>query len=105
MVSQAPAIRLADLESITAVQQSAVTRMRAALAPAIAAALALTLSTTASAATITVNSLADTGATGICVLRDAITSANTMTATNGCVAGSGNDAIQFTVTGTEGQNG
>jgi hypothetical protein len=74
--------------------------MRAALAPAIAAALALTLSTTASAATITVNSLADTGATGICVLRDAITSANTMTATNGCVAGSGNDAIQFSVTGT-----
>ena len=101
MVSQAPAIRRAELECTTgAVQKSAFTRMRAALAPAIAAALALTLSTTASAATITVNSLADTGATGICVLRDAITSANTMTATNGCAAGTGNDTIQFSLTGT-----
>ena len=47
------------------------------------------------AATITVNSLADPGAPGICTLRDAITAANTMTATNGCAAGSGNDTINF----------
>ena len=47
------------------------------------------------ATTITVNSLADPGAPGICTLRDAITAANTMTATNGCAAGSGNDTINF----------
>src|ERR1700752_1300574 len=51
-------------------------------------------------ATITVNSLADPGAQGICALRDAITAANTMTATNGCNAGKGHDTIQFSVTGT-----
>jgi CSLREA domain-containing protein len=50
-------------------------------------------------ATITVNSLTDPGAPGICTLRDAITAANTMTATNGCIAGKGNDTIQFSVTG------
>jgi hypothetical protein len=33
-------------------------------------------------------------------LRDAITAANTMTATSGCAAGTGNDTIQFRVTGT-----
>ena len=33
-------------------------------------------------ATITVNSLADPGKPGICALRDAITAANTMTATS-----------------------
>jgi len=49
----------------------------------------------AQAATIIVNSLADPGAPGICALRDAITAANTMTATNGCAAGSGNDTINF----------
>src|SRR6516162_2409950 len=75
-------------------------RMRVALAMVIAVAFALTLSTAASAATIVINSLADTGAKGICVLRDAITAANTMTATNGCTAGTGNDTIQFSVTGT-----
>src|SRR6516162_4838556 len=52
------------------------------------------------AATITVNSLADPGAPGICALRDAITAANTMTTTNGCAAGTGNDAINFSVAGT-----
>jgi len=52
------------------------------------------------AATITVNSLADPGAPGICTLRDAITAANTMTATNGCAAGSGDDTIKFRVMGT-----
>jgi hypothetical protein len=51
-------------------------------------------------ATITVNSLADPGKPGICALRDAITAANTMTATNGCSAGNGNDTIKFSVTGT-----
>jgi hypothetical protein len=71
-----------------------------ALAVVSAAALALMVSTAVEAATITVDSLADTGAPGICVLRDAITAANTMTATNGCVAGTGNDRIQFRVTGT-----
>jgi hypothetical protein len=51
-------------------------------------------------ATITVNSLADPGKPGICALRDAITAANTMTATNGCIAGKGHDTIVFSVTGT-----
>jgi hypothetical protein len=74
--------------------------MRNAFSAGISIAIALTLTATARAATITVNSPADTGATGICVLRDAITAANTMTATNGCPAGSGNDTIQFSVTGT-----
>ena len=54
----------------------------------------------AQAATIIVNSLADPGAPGICALRDAITAANTMTATNGCAAGSGDDTIKFRVMGT-----
>src|SRR6516165_604876 len=54
----------------------------------------------AQAATIMVNSLADPGAPGICALRDAITAANTMTATNGCAPGSGDDTIKFRVTGT-----
>ncbi len=49
----------------------------------------------ARASTITVTSLSDTGAIGICVLRDAITAANSMTATNGCAAGSGTDSIVF----------
>jgi hypothetical protein len=66
----------------------------------IAVAFALTLSTAAHAATITVTSLADSSGTNICILRDAITAANTMTATNGCAAGSGNDTINFSVTGT-----
>jgi hypothetical protein len=88
MVSQAPAIR------------SAVARMRAVLAAAIVVAFALTLSTAAGGATITVNSLADTGVAGMCVLRDAITAANTVAATNGCIAGTGNDTINFSVIGT-----
>jgi hypothetical protein len=75
-------------------------RRLAALCAAVVAILPLALSTTARAATITVNSLADTGASGICVLRDAITAANTMTATNGCAAGTGTNTIQFSLTGT-----
>jgi hypothetical protein len=74
--------------------------MHVALAMLIAVAFALTLSTAARAATIVVNSLADPGAKGICALRDAITAANTKTATNGCKAGTGKDAIRFSVTGT-----
>src|SRR6059058_967977 len=62
--------------------------------------LGVLLSTAVGATTITVNSLADPGTAGICALRDAITAANTMTATNGCAAGTGNDTIQFSVTGT-----
>jgi CSLREA domain-containing protein len=64
--------------------------------------LGLFLGGAARAATITVNSLADPGAPGICTLRDAITAANTMTATNGCNPGSGNDTINFSprMTGT-----
>ncbi|MBV8356374.1 MAG: hypothetical protein JO189_00345, partial [Deltaproteobacteria bacterium] len=106
MAANEPLISPTRLESIAAVQQSAVAgmramlRMRAALVTMIAATFALMLSTAAQAATITVNSLADTGAPGICVLRDAITAANTMSATNGCVAGTGNDTINFSVTGT-----
>ena len=106
MVSQNPAIRPTGLESIIAVQKSAVAgmravlRMRAMLAAAIVVALALTRSATAHAATITVDSLTDTGAVLTCALRDAITAANTMTAMNGCAAGTGNDTIRFSVTGT-----
>jgi predicted outer membrane repeat protein len=62
----------------------------------------LTLGGAAYANTITVNSLSDTGASGICVLRDAISAANTKAAVNGCAAGSGNDVIVFSsgLTGT-----
>lgn len=62
--------------------------------------LGVLVGSAALAATITVNSFADPGAAGTCALRDAITAANTMTATNGCAAGTGNDTIQFSVTGT-----
>jgi CSLREA domain-containing protein len=56
---------------------------------------------TARAATITVTTLSDpTGPSGTCSLRDAITAANTKQATNGCAAGSGNDTINFSLTGT-----
>jgi predicted outer membrane repeat protein len=69
-----------------------------ALLPGVA--LALVVTSAVHAATITVNSLSDNGSTGICVLRDAITAANTKTATNGCTAGAGNDTINFSVIGT-----
>jgi len=55
---------------------------------------------TGRAATITVNTLADpTGPAGTCSLRDAITAANTKTATNNCSAGTGDDTIVFSMTG------
>ncbi|RLC02661.1 MAG: hypothetical protein DRI57_29880, partial [Deltaproteobacteria bacterium] len=48
------------------------------------------------AAEIVVNSILDTtGDAGICTLRDAITSADTDTATGGCAAGSGDDTVTF----------
>jgi hypothetical protein len=68
--------------------------------PIVAMVVALALSTLANAATITVNSLADPGAPGICALRDAITAANSQTKVNGCKAGSGNDTIKLSVSGT-----
>jgi len=49
---------------------------------------------------IIVNTLADTGSVGVCALRDAITAANSQAAVNGCAAGTGNDLITFSVTGT-----
>jgi len=52
------------------------------------------------AATIIVNSLADPGAPGIWALRDAISASNATTITNGCAAGTGNDIVQFSVSGT-----
>lgn len=57
------------------------------------------------AGTITVNSKADIAADdGECTLREAITSANTDTASGAtpgeCVAGSGSDTINFAITGT-----
>jgi CSLREA domain-containing protein len=54
-------------------------------------------SSIAQAATITVNSLANTAANdGVCTLREAITSANNNSAgTTNCTAGSGADTIQF----------
>jgi hypothetical protein len=73
-----------------------------ALCALTAALLSLFVGSTAFAATITVNSLADPGQLGVCALRDAITAANTKTATNGCAAGSRKDTIDFLprITGT-----
>ena len=62
--------------------------------------LAITLSTTARAATIVVNSLADPGAPGICRLAGCDYRSNSRTDVNGCKAGSGNDTINFSVSGT-----
>ena len=87
-------------EQSPVVEMRVLLRMRVVLATVVTVAVALTLSTAARAATIVVNSLLNTGTPGICVLRDAITAANKMTKTNGCAAGTGNDTIQFSVTGT-----
>jgi hypothetical protein len=75
-------------------------RKSAALFATIVATLTIALSTTARAATITVNSLADTIRPGVCMLRNAINAANTKKANNACHAGTGNDTILFSVTGT-----
>jgi CSLREA domain-containing protein len=75
--------------------------VRVPLSLAMVVAFALALSTPARAAMITVTTLSDpTGTPGTCSLRDAITAANTMTETNGCTAGSGNDTVRFRVGGT-----
>ena len=50
-----------------------------------------------SAATITVNTTADPGASGTCSLREAVAAANTDTAVGGCAAGSGADVIELPV--------
>jgi CSLREA domain-containing protein len=71
-------------------------------------ALGLTMALTAApvaAASLTVNSLADTAADdGFCTLREAITAANTDAASGAtlgeCVAGSGTDTVSFSVSGT-----
>jgi predicted outer membrane repeat protein len=95
-------------------ERAPITRKRAALGmralhtvrttlAVVFAAFALMLGTAHDArgwTTITVNSLADPGGSGICALRDAITAANTKTATNGCAAGNRHDIIEFNVTGT-----
>jgi CSLREA domain-containing protein len=57
------------------------------------------------ASTITVNSTADTEANdGVCTLREAINASNNDTASGAtageCIAGSGNDTINFNITGT-----
>ena len=49
------------------------------------------------AASITVDKASDEDSNGACTLRDAITAANTDTATNGCTAGSGADTITLAV--------
>jgi hypothetical protein len=63
--------------------------------------LFLAMSGLALANVITVNTL-DGGSESapLCTLEDAVTAANTSTAINGCGAGSGNDEIVFSVTGT-----
>ena len=53
----------------------------------------LGLATPAGAATLTVNSTANTTGGPNCTLRDAITAANFDTVTGGCPAGSGADTI------------
>ncbi len=73
----------------------------ALVAVGLAVALANVVAVPAYAATLTVNATADTGAApGSCILRDAIESANTDTATGGCAAGNGADTIEFSVSGT-----
>ena len=88
-MQQTPSYRRKGLHNVPAV-----------LCTAIATAFALTLSTAALGARIVVNSLADSAASGICTLRDAITAAETMKPVDGCVQGTGQDTIRFRVTGT-----
>ena len=84
----------------TVVKWTAAVSIRVLLAVMISPIFALTLGTTAEATTITVNSLADPGTANVCNLRSAIIAANTMTTTDGCPAGSGNDTIDFRTSGT-----
>ena len=61
----------------------------------------LTMSGLARAATITVNTL-DSGSppAPLCSLEDAVLAADTKFPQDGCIAGTGNDTIEFSVTGT-----
>jgi CSLREA domain-containing protein len=79
--------------------------MKMFVAFAVAMAGSLLFAAGASANTITVTSTADpTGTAGTCTLRDAITAANTNTATNNCAAGdttaANPDTIDFSLPGT-----
>jgi len=75
--------------------------MRAVLVAAMVATLTIALSTSARAATITVSTLNDPAApSGTCSLHNAILATNIRKATHGCAAGTGNDTINFSVTGT-----
>jgi hypothetical protein len=65
----------------------------------VGACLTMALTGIARANTITVDSLAGFSDPPHCSLSDATTAANTMTAVNGCAAGSGNDVINFKVSG------
>ena len=73
---------------------------RAHLIAAFALLASLIAPLTIHAATITVDTLADGSVASHCTLHDAITAANSKAITNGCVAGTGTDTIQFSVTGT-----
>ena len=72
--------------------------VRTALHATVVASLALAAAP-AAAATITVNSLADTTGGAECTLRDAVAAANTDMASGGCTGGSGSDTITFSVSG------
>ena len=61
--------------------------------------LFLAMSGLARAATITVDTTSPTGVVGHCNLSDAIQAANSGLAVHACTAGTGNDTIEFSVTG------
>jgi CSLREA domain-containing protein len=79
-------------------------RFYAALLLLVGIGFAVAAPETARAATITVNTLADesTAGDGLCLLREAINNANSASDTTGgdCVAGTGTDTINFSVSGT-----
>lgn len=71
--------------------------MNKAIAPALALALGIAAAPAVRAATITVNSTADTTGGVPCTLRDAILAANTNAVSGGCVAGGATDVIAFAI--------
>ena len=73
---------------------------RAHLIAAFALLASLIAPLTTNAATITVDTLSDGSVALHCTLHDAITAANSKAIANTCVAGTGTDIIQFSVTGT-----
>ena len=83
---------------------SAVTRptfLIAIVALLVPASIILAVSSLRATNTITVSTLSDTPASGFCTLREAIVNANAATDLSGghCTAGTGNDLINFSVTG------